>query len=81
VPGSTPSSDTSGRLTAEEASSTSRISSQARASSYPPPAHAPLTAASDLRPELADASSMARRVSFVYLQKLTLKEWLDDPSM
>ena len=37
VPGSTPSSGTSGRLTADDRSSTRTISSQASASSYPPP--------------------------------------------
>jgi hypothetical protein len=68
-------------LTAEEASSTIRISSQASASSYPPPAQAPFTAARDLRPECSEASSRLRRVSLVNLQKLTLKEWVEEPSM
>jgi hypothetical protein len=81
VPGSTPSRGTSGRLTADEESSTRRIASQARASSYPPPAQGPFTAAMKPRPECAEASSMASRVSFVNLQKFTLNECVDDPSM
>src|SRR5262249_22806565 len=81
VPGRTPSSGVSGRLTAELPSSTRKISSQARASSYPPPAQTPLIAARNLSPELWLASSMASLVSLVNLQKLTLKPWLLDPSM
>ena len=41
----------------------------------------PLTAAMNLMPECALASSMASRVSLVNLQKFTLKPWLDPPSM
>jgi hypothetical protein len=40
-----------------------------------------LQAASERRPELADASSSARRVSLVNLQKLTLNGWVDDASL
>ena len=80
VPGSTPSSGTSGRLTAEERSSIMRISSQASASSYPPPATAPLSAARNLRPSRLE-SSMPLRVSLVNLQKFTFQPWVESPSM
>ena len=72
VPGSTPSSGTSGSDTALDRSSTSRRWSQAIASSYPPPEQAPLIAARKRRPEAAEASSISSRVSLVNLQKLTL---------
>jgi hypothetical protein len=81
VPGSTPSSGTSGRLTAADRSSTSRISSQASANSYPPPAVVPLHAAMNLRPEWRLESSMPLRVSFVNLQKFTFHACVDVPSM
>ena len=45
VPGSTPSSGSSGSDTAEDRSSTSMMCSQASASSYPPPDAVPFTAA------------------------------------
>jgi hypothetical protein len=77
VPGSTPSSGTSGNDTALLRSSTSRILSHASASSYPPPDAVPLRAARKRRPEFALASSMPRRVSFVNLQKFTLKPCVD----
>src|SRR6267378_3157658 len=76
VPGSTPSNGTSGSATVEDPSSISTMSSQASASSYPPPAVAPLQAARKRMPLFCEASSIARRVSFVYLQKLTLKGWV-----
>ena len=81
VPGSTPSSGVSGRLTAEFPSSTRTISSQASASSYPPPAQMPLSAARNLRPECSLASSMPSRVSLVNLQKFTFHAWLEPRSM
>src|ERR1017187_9723503 len=75
VPGSTPSSGISGRLTAEERSSIRMISSQASANSYPPPAVDPLQAAMNFNPEYSLASSMPLRVSLVNLQKLTFHAW------
>ncbi len=81
VPGSTASRGISGSETAEARSSISTISSQARASSYPPPAAVPLTAAIHTWPEWAVASSMALRVSFVNLQKFTLWWWEDPASI
>ena len=81
VPGSTPSRGTSGSDTVDEPSSTSTISSQASASSYPPPAVAPLQAARNRMPLSALASSRVRRVSLVYLQKLTLKGCEAEASM
>ena len=81
VPGSTPRSGTSGRLTADERSSIRTISSQASASSYPPPAVVPLQAAMNLSPEWRLESSMPLRVSLVNLQKLTFHAWLESPSM
>jgi hypothetical protein len=57
-------------------SSTSRIFSQASASSYPPPAAVPLTAAIQVWPEWAVASSISLRVSLVNLQKFTFHGWL-----
>ncbi len=41
----------------------------------------PFTAATDLRPECADMSSSASRVSLVNLQKFTLKGCELEPSM
>src|SRR5207253_9993137 len=73
VPGRTPSRGSSGRLTADERSSTRMISSQARASSYPPPAVVPLHAARNFSPEYRLASSMPIRVSLVNLQKFTFQ--------
>ncbi len=73
VPGKTPSSGSSGKLTAEERSSTSTISSHANANSYPPPAVDPLQAAMNFSPECTLASSMPFRVSFVNLQKFTFQ--------
>ena len=68
VPGNTPNNGTSGRLTVLERSSTNRISSHARATSYPPPAQIPLTAAINFNdPELLE-SSKPFLVSFVNLQ-------------
>src|SRR4030095_15855541 len=64
VPGSTPSSGTSGRETAELPSSTRYISSQAIASSYPPPEAVPLRAARYFRPEWRGGGSLVRRGSF-----------------
>src|SRR6185437_5332023 len=72
VPGSTPRSGTSGSETAELPSSTRTMSSHASASSYPPPEAVPFAAQIQRWPECALASSMEQRVSFVYLQKLTL---------
>src|SRR4029079_1273627 len=72
VPGRTASSGTSGSETADARSSINRISSQASASSYPPPAAVPFTAAIHTCWELAVASSMPLRVSLVNLQKFTL---------
>ncbi|MEZ5234701.1 MAG: hypothetical protein R2749_18650 [Acidimicrobiales bacterium] len=76
VPGSTASNATSGSDTAEDRSSMSTMSSQASASSYPPPAAVPLTAANQTWPEWRPASSMLLRVSLVNLQKLTLWAWV-----
>src|SRR5207253_1186952 len=81
VPGRTPRSGVSGNETALDPSSFKRISSQAAASSYPPPDAVPLTAQTLRMPEWIDTSSRASRVSFVYLQKFTLNEWVDEPSM
>src|SRR5437588_2931125 len=81
VPGRTPRSGTSGRDTAEERSSIRKISSQARASSYPPPAVVPLQAARNLREEWRLASSMPLRVSLVNLQKFTFQACELVPSM
>ena len=72
MPGNTPSIGTSGNDTADDRSSISTIWSQASASSYPPPAAVPFTAAIHVWPECADASSMPLRVSLVNLQKFTL---------
>ena len=72
VPGNTARSGTSGSATVDEPSSTSMMWLQANASSYPPPAQAPRTAAIYFCPESASAASMAFRVSLVNLQKLTL---------
>ena len=73
MPGSTPSSGSSGSETAEERSSTSMMWSQASASSYPPPDAVPLRAARYVCPECAVASSMPLRVSLVNLQKFTFQ--------
>ena len=51
------------------------------ASSYPPPAHGPFTTQSHACFDSPDASSMALRVSFVNLQKFTLKPCEDCPSI
>ena len=81
VPGSTASSGTSGSETVLDRSSMSTISSHASASSYPPPAAVPLTAAIHTCPEWAVASSIELRVSFVNLQKLTLWACVDPASI
>jgi hypothetical protein len=47
----------------------------------PAAAHAPFTAARNFSAEWREASSIASRVSFVYLQKLTLKACVEEPSM
>ena len=41
----------------------------------------PLIAATNLMPECSLASSMASRVSLVYLQKFTFQAWLEPRSM
>ncbi len=81
VPGRTARRGISGNETAEALSSINKISSHASASSYPPPAAVPFTAAIHTWPELADASSMPLRVSFVNLQKLTLCPCVDVASI
>ena len=81
VPGKTPNNGTSGRLTVLERSSTNRISSHASATSYPPPAQIPLTAAINFKdPDLLESSNPFL-VSFVNLQKLTFQECSDIPNI
>ena len=64
-----------------ERSSTNRISSHARATSYPPPAQIPLTAAINFKdPELLESSNPFL-VSLVNLQKLTFQECSDIPNI
>jgi len=57
------------------------ISSHASASSYPPPAQMPLSAARNLMPEFWLASSIASRVSLVNLQKFTFRPCDDSRSI
>src|SRR5262245_66671465 len=67
--------------TAVEPSSTRMILSHASASSYPPPAAVPLTAARYVWPECSVASSIAARVSLVNLQKFTYHQSSDCASI
>ena len=82
VPGSTPSSGASGRLTALDPSSAKTISSHAMASSYPPSRCGSVQCSERRNVGVgAEAFQIEGAVSFVNLQKFTLNACVDEPSM